>query len=151
LEDYFSAIPLGYRSWSPSSWEGIPSETFTAIEQICHVRDIELDGYHERFRSILHEESPVLANLDGYLLSQERHYKDAIPSEVFAAIRSSRAETLQILSDLTAEQCKRTAIFEGYGRLTILSLAHNLCSHDQQHLAGLQWLLGKVNAASLQD
>ena len=27
------------------------------------------------------------------------------------------------------------------------SLAHYLCSHDQQHLAGLQWLLGKLAAS----
>jgi hypothetical protein len=27
------------------------------------------------------------------------------------------------------------------------ALVHYLCSHDQQHLAGLQWLLGKVDAA----
>jgi hypothetical protein len=25
---------------------------------------------------------------------------------------------------------------------------HLLCSHDQQHLAGLQWLLAKVRSAS---
>jgi hypothetical protein len=23
---------------------------------------------------------------------------------------------------------------------------HYLCSHDQQHLAGLQWLLGRIEA-----
>jgi hypothetical protein len=24
---------------------------------------------------------------------------------------------------------------------------HYLCSHDQQHLSGLQWLLGKIDVA----
>jgi hypothetical protein len=24
---------------------------------------------------------------------------------------------------------------------------HYLCSHDQQHLSGLQWLLGKIEAS----
>jgi hypothetical protein len=41
----------------------------------------------------------------------------------------------------------RTAEFEGYGALTLRSLVHYLCSHDQQHLAGLQWLLGKIDAS----
>jgi hypothetical protein len=27
------------------------------------------------------------------------------------------------------------------------SLIHYLCSHDQQHLAGLHWLLGKADAS----
>jgi hypothetical protein len=30
--------------------------------------------------------------------------------------------------------------------LTLRSLVHYLCSHDQQHLAGLQWLLGQIEA-----
>jgi hypothetical protein len=40
----------------------------------------------------------------------------------------------------------RTAVFEDYGPVTMRSLVHYLCSHDQQHLAGLQWLLGKIEA-----
>jgi hypothetical protein len=31
--------------------------------------------------------------------------------------------------------------------VTLRALVHYLCSHDQQHLAGLQWLLGKLDAA----
>lgn len=45
------------------------------------------------------------------------------------------------------EQCDRTAVFEGYGPLSLRSLVHYLCSHDQQYLAGLQWLLGKIEAS----
>jgi hypothetical protein len=37
-------------------------------------------------------------------------------------------------------------MFEGYGRVTLRGLVHYLCSHDQQHLSGLQWLLGKIDA-----
>jgi hypothetical protein len=48
---------------------------------------------------------------------------------------------------LRPDQFDRTAFFEGYGPLTLRSLVHYLCSHDQQHLAGLQWLLGKIEAA----
>ena len=43
----------------------------------------------------------------------------------------------------------RTGVLEGYGPLTLRSLVHYLCSHDQQHLAGLQWLLGKIAASHL--
>ncbi len=150
LEHFYEAIPVEYRNWTPPSWDGIPSETFTAIEQICHVRDIELDGYHVRFKRTLREDTPTLESLDGYVLSKERRYAEANASEVFAAIRGGRAETLRLLSNLTPEQCGRTAVFEGYGPLTVRSLANYLCSHDQQHLAGLQWLLGKIDAARIE-
>ena len=33
----------------------------------------------------------------------------------------------------SAAQLARTAVFEGYGVLTLRGLVHYLCSHDQQH------------------
>src|SRR5688500_2785267 len=63
LEAHYLAIPAGFRHWSPPSWEGIPSEHFTPIEQICHVRDVEVEGYHVRFRRTLHETNPFLPDL----------------------------------------------------------------------------------------
>ena len=66
-----------------------------------------------------------------------------------AAFRAARLETLAIISGLSDADFARTAVFEGYGPLTLRSLIHYLCSHDQQHLAGLQWLRGKIDAAGL--
>lgn len=147
LEQFYEAIPEGHKNWTPASWEGIPSETFSALSQICHVRDIEVDGYQLRFQRTLLEVNPVLASLDGYVLAQERHYASADAKEVFAAFRAARAKTMGMLSGITPESLARTAQFEGYGAPTLRSLVHYLCSHDQQHLAGLQWLLGKIDAS----
>lgn len=149
LEKFYSAIPVEYKNWAPTSWEGIPSETFTPIEQICHIRDIERDGYHLRFRRTLSEVNPTLAPVDGYALSSERNYAGSNPGEVLAAFRAARSETLRLVASLTDEQLRRPAVFEGYGVVTVRRLIHYLCSHDQQHLAGLQWLLGKIDAAQL--
>jgi hypothetical protein len=147
LEAHYAAFPTGLRHWKPASWEGVPSEPFSAIEQICHVRDIEIDGYHLRFRRTLDESNPLLVSIDSEILASERNYAAANPAEVFAAFRAARAKTIELLSSLDQEQFKRSAEFEGYGSLTLRSLVHYLCSHDQQHLAGLQWLLGKIDAA----
>lgn len=150
LEAHYAAIPTEFKHWAPPSWEGVPSEPFTAIEQVCHVRDIEIDGYHVRFRRTLHEINPTLAAVDSETLAQERYYATTNAAEAFAAFRIARAETIQLISGLSPEQFSRTAVFEGYGALTLRSLVHYLCRHDQQHLAGLQWLLGKIEAARAQ-
>ena len=147
LELFYDAVPGAYRHWTPPSWEGIPSESFTAIEQICHVRDIESDGYYVRFQRALGKDNPTLESLDGYSLARERNYAAANAADVLAAFRLGRAKTLQLISGLTAEQLRRTAVFEDYGPVTVRSLVHYLCSHDQQHLSGMQWLLGKIDAA----
>jgi len=146
LEAFYEAIPEAYRRWEPASWEGIPREAFTPIGQVCHVRDIEIDGYHQRFQRALGEDNPELPSVDGYRLAKERDYANANAGEALAAFRAARAQTVQIISGLSPAQILRTARFEGFGPVTVRSLVHILCSHDQQHLAGLQWLLGKIEA-----
>lgn len=81
------------------------------------------------------------------MLAEERNYQGASAAEVLSAFAAARSKTLQIISALTPAELDRGAVFEGYGQLTLRSLVHYLCSHDQQHLAGLQWLLGKIDAA----
>jgi DinB superfamily len=147
LEAHFAAFPAQFTNWKPASWEGVPSEALSAIEQVCHVRDVEVDGYHLRFARMLAETHPLLASLDTGALVVERGYAQANVADVFAAFRAARLQTIALIESLTLEQWDRTGEFEGYGALTVRSLVHYLCSHDQQHLAGLQWLLGKVEAA----
>jgi DinB superfamily len=147
LEAHYGAIPAQFAAWTPDSWDGIPSERFTAIEQVCHVRDIEIEGYQVRFLRVLRESNPTLASIDSEALAKERSYSTSSAADAIAAFRAARAKTVELISDLTEQQFSRTAVFEGYGSLCLRSLVHYLCSHDQQHLAGLQWLLGKIEAA----
>lgn len=146
LEAYYRAIPTGCENWKPTSWEGIPSEPFSAIEQICHVRDIEVDGYHVRFQRALQETRPLLENVDGETLAMERDYAHADPYEVFTTFRATRIRTLEMIAAFTPGQLERIAVFDG-APITVRGLAHMLCSHDQQHLAGLQWLMARIDAS----
>jgi len=147
LEAHYAAIPAEFKNWAPPSWDGVPSEPLTAIEQVCHVRDIEVDGYHVRFHRTLSESNPTLASIDTEALAKERSYGTSSAEAALVAFSEARANTVALLASLMPEQFDRTAVFEGYGPLSLRSLVHYLCSHDQQHLAGLQWLLGKIEAS----
>ena len=150
FEACYSLVPAEYKNWRPAAWDGVPSEPFTPIEQVCHVKDIEIDGYHVRFRRTLEESNPLLASLDGEALARECYYSTADTAAVFAEFRDARSKTIELIARLTPPQLQRVAEFEGY-RVTLRGLVHNLCSHDQQHLAGMQWLLGRMAAnASLE-
>jgi hypothetical protein len=151
LEEYYFAIPSEYINWTPRSWEGIPSEPFTALGQIAHVRDIELDGYHVRIQRMLNESNPVLESIDGEALAIQRSYATSNAADILPTFRQARAQTVEMILSLSSEQFDRQGVFPGYGQLTLRSLAHYLCSHDQQHLAGLQWLLGKIDASKIPD
>lgn len=147
LERHYAAFPAEFAHWAPQSWVGVPSEAFTALEQVCHVRDIEIEGYQVRFRRTLEEDTPVLASIDSETLAKQRDYGRDDAARAFAQFRAARLQTLGMLRDLDEARLRRPAVFEGYGRTTLRGLIHYLCSHDQQHLSGLQWLLGKIDAA----
>ena len=146
LDAFYAAIPARRTHWKPPSWDGIPSESLTAIEQICHVRDIEIDGYQVRIERTLAERNPELTSIDTYELAKSRDYAHENPAEVFASFRRARRQTVERIAGLDAASLERRALFEGYGWVTVRGLVHYLCSHDQQHLAGLQWLLGKMES-----
>ena len=149
LEAAFRLVPESRRTWTPPSWEGIPGERFSPLGQVCHVRDIEAEGYHVRFGRMLAEDSPALESLDSYELASQRNYDDADPQEALNAFRESRGSTLRLLENVTAEQLARRGTFAEYGPLTLRSLVHYLASHDHQHLACMDWLLGQLHAAEL--
>jgi hypothetical protein len=113
------------------------------------VRDIEIEGYQVRFQRTLGEQSPRLPAIDSEAVAKQRDYGSADAAKVFAEFRAARTKTLLLLRGLDDSQLERPAVFEGYGPVTLRALVHYLCSHDQQHLSGLQWLLGKIDAAGM--
>ena len=145
LRAHYAAIPPDAAAFAPASWDGCPSEWFGPLAQLWHVRDIELEGYRERFRRTLEETEPVLPDIDSYALAAERGTRGNA-AQALDEFEQARAGTVAMLAALSPAELARTAHFEGYGPVTMRGLMHYLCSHDQQHLAGLQWLAGQIDA-----
>jgi hypothetical protein len=148
LERLVRSVPAEHLRWQPETSGGAPGETFSAVGHVCHLRDIEADGYHVRLRRLLDEERPSLASIDGHELARERRYDEADVEDALAAFRAARGRTLATLRSLTDADLDRAGEFAEYGALTLGALLHYLRSHDQQHLAGLHWLLGRVASRS---
>jgi DinB superfamily len=143
LRHSFDSFAPEHTGWKPPVWDGIPSERLTAIEQVCHVRDVEIEGYRVRFHRTRLELAPVLADLPGETMARERHYASADPLAALREFAAARAQTVDTIRGFTPDELNREAIFEGR-RTTLAGLVHFLSSHDHQHLAGLQWLLAKT-------
>lgn len=133
--------------FAPANWAGSPAENMTIRQQVCHLRDIEIDGYHKRFARILEEDRPFLASIDGAALVIERRYDETPVGIAMEAFTVARGETIRLLKALRPADFSRTAEFEGHGDVTLLGLAHFLASHDHQHLAGVHWLHAKSASA----
>ena len=146
LADLFACFSPEQWNWKPDSWEGIPSEKLTALEQLCHVLDIELEGYRVRFERTRTEDGPVLPDLPGEQMAMDRNYASSDPASVLRNFASARSETLRAIENFPPGDFDRVAVFEGK-RTTLAGLVHFLSSHDHQHLSGLQWLLAKTQSA----
>lgn len=96
LEQALRLIPGDRLGWRPESWGGCPSEALSVLEQVCHLRDIERDGYHVRIQRMLSESDPSLESLDSYEIARQRGYESADLDAALAEFRRARAATPSI-------------------------------------------------------
>jgi hypothetical protein len=128
--------PLLHRALADASPEELRIRTdpdsFCLVEQACHLRDLEREGYAVRLQRMLCEDRPVLAQFEGDVVARERRYveQDAHRAcDEFAVARSAlidRAETLG------AAQMARTAVFMGR-TITVCDLLAMIVEHDRGH------------------
>src|SRR4051812_23019129 len=104
LAEAFRLVPVNRRTWVPPSWEGIPGERFSALGQVCHVRDIEIHGYQIRFSRMLDESVPSLVSLDSYELAKRRDYDATNSEEEIEAFSVARARTVELLESIEESQ-----------------------------------------------
>lgn len=116
------------------------AEALSAIGHACHLRDIEIDGYHVRLRRTRTETNPSLPSLDSDRLAAERQYDTSDAGAALEAFERARATTLADLRSVLLGEWARPADFEGYGAVTLLGLLEILRGHDAVHLAALAGL-----------
>ena len=128
---FFRKLAQGYPDedlrWKPSS------DHFSFVENACHLRDIELEGYGTRIRKLLTESHPQLPDLDGARLARERDYNTQDFGAAIDEFARARAENLRAVSGLSVEQLNRTGVLEGVGEITLGKLLLLMHEHDRAH------------------
>jgi hypothetical protein len=150
LEAAVRAIPADRVHWTPRSWDGIPGERFSLAGQVCHLRDIEVDGYRVRIARMLNEDQPDLVSLDGDAIALQKDYARTDLRQALSEFRAARDATMRDLEEVSEIELRRQGTFAEYGRITLRSLLHILASHDLQHLACIEWLAGKVDSEGVE-
>jgi hypothetical protein len=115
-----------------------PSGVFCAIEQICHLRDIEREGYLSRIGCILNQDDPLLTDIDGARLALERDYRSQDVPAALAAFRAAREKSVALLEAANEMQRLRVGHFDGSPPFTLEELACRMREHDAGHLAELE-------------
>ncbi|WP_162916719.1 DinB family protein [Dongia deserti] len=130
---------------SESRWRSRPaSGAFSLLEHVCHLRDIDHDGYRLRLQRMLAEEQPSLPDIDGDELAKERDYQSQDPTAALAAFTATRLEIVARLAKLTAEERRRTGFMAGAKEVTVEGLAEAMMAHDSAHLDEMAELLSEA-------
>ncbi|MGH9901619.1 MAG: DinB family protein [Pyrinomonadaceae bacterium] len=125
-------------------WKPTPTE-FSFVEHVCHLRDIEQEGYGPRIEKLLNETEPFLPDLDGAKLAEERRYNAQDFEMSLREFTGSRRENLGAVGDLPADNLSRGGTFEGVGPVTLETLIRMMCGHDREHRRALADLRERVS------
>lgn len=110
---------------------------FSCLEHVCHLRDIEREGYAIRISKLLREQHPFLPDIDGDKLARERNYNDQSLELTLDEFSQARERNVSTISDLSTDQLKRIGAFENVGPITLEELLLMMRQHDEEHLCEL--------------
>ena len=124
-------------------FQNSPDE-FSALENVCHLRDLELQGYTSRIRRIMEEATPALADFDGARVAAESSYNSERPASALQAFQTARRENVEKLGAATEQELGSEGKLEGVGSITLRRLAEMMREHDEGHLADLRVLRQRI-------
>ncbi len=139
IRELVSGLPDKSLTWKPSGTE------FSILEHICHLRDIEKEGYAVRIEKLLTEVEPLLRDIDGNRLADERVYNRQNLRTALLEFTLARENNVRVLQCLTLDQLSRNGIFEKVGSVSLEGLMIMMSEHDQEHLKELTDLRGRLD------
>ena len=115
--------------------------SFSPIEHVWHLADLEQQGFAERIRRLRQEVCPELADFEGASIAREGNYRQRSWSQGIEAFRRTRAANLAQLRGLGKEQWLRRGNQQGVGPVTMCDMPSLMAEHDDAHRAEIeQWL-----------
>jgi DinB family protein len=121
-------------------------EEFSVIENVCHLRDIEIEAYTGRINRILNEEAPFLPDIDGSRLAIERAYSRQNLASALQEFSAARVRNVQTLSNVSMDQLERVGTLEGMGKVTLEKLLVMMREHDEDHIRDIRTVRQRLAA-----
>lgn len=135
LEDELKRLTDSELRWRPQ--DGY----FSLLEQVCHLRDIEVEGYARRLHLMLMEDRPTLHDLDGTALAKVRDYNAQAFLPALGAFQAARHANLLRLQRMHEADLQRRAHLEKVGEISVGRLLELWVTHDREHAKEIEGLL----------
>lgn len=113
---------------------------FSVLENVCHLRDLEIEGYGVRLQRLLSEAHHSLPDINGGQLARERRYNEQPLQPALDAFIQARHANLKILEKVNEPKLARIAYLEAVGEITLGRLLELWVEHDRGHIQELKRL-----------
>jgi DinB family protein len=107
--------------------------SFSPVEQVWHLADLEREGFGERIRRLLSEAEPQLPDFDGAKAAADRHYRTLSLDEGLSAFSEARRRNVDMLRDVAPDAWLRVGMQEGVGNVSLCDMPSFMCQHDAAH------------------
>ena len=108
-------------------------DSFSPIEHVWHLADLEQEGFAFRLQQLLDESNPVLPDFEGGKIANERNYRKLSLEDGLRAFTKSRKNNLKAIKDITEGQWFNKGLLEGVGEITLCDMPSMLSQHDSEH------------------
>jgi transcriptional regulator with XRE-family HTH domain len=126
-------------------WRTAPKAgSFSLVEHLCHLRDIDGDGYRVRIERVLSEDRPVLPDIDGTQLAIERDYQAQDARAALDVFTATRWAIVGRLGKLEPEERRRIGLMAGTTEIDVDGLVSAMLAHDSEHLDELDALRAEL-------
>ena len=118
-------------------------DEFSLLEQACHLRDLEREGYLVRVRRMVAEQAPALQPFDGTAIAAERNYREQDARIAAQEFGAARRELVGMLAPLTEEDLSREGTFGGEP-VSLGDVIAMMVEHDRGHREEMERLIDRL-------
>lgn len=114
---------------------------FAMVEHLCHLADLEREGYGARIERLLSETAPEWDDFDGDAVARDRNYLEQDGQAALERFVDARAVNVARLRAASGSDWQKRGTHRGTGEVTLAQLAEMMVQHDRDHAADIAALL----------
>ena len=115
-----------------------PGSSFSPVEQVWHLADLECEGFGLRILRLQTEANPHLPDFDGTKVAHVRNYRSLSLAAGLRTFEAAREANIENLKALSPEAWVRGGTQDGVGTVSLCDMPAFMHQHDQAHIAEIQ-------------
>lgn len=113
-------------------------DEFSVVEHICHLRDLECQGFFPRLLAMLTQSDPQLFDFDGAAVARSSNYLSEHCGEALKSFLRARIDNIAFVRGAPAGALARIGHYEAGSFVTLADVLDGMLAHDEDHIKRLE-------------